>query len=145
MAHEVVASGSARETIRVGTAELISSPELGASEDMVSDPLLKIGGIVLGAAVLVSALGLVTNKVVISGTSGVTSGVVMVTPVVLVLAILLEVMRRVSILEVGVETLAVKGAVAVVSALSVPPVGSPVNCGMDTQFRQNYYHLLDWQ
>lgn len=132
--HKVeISSGSPKETVRVGTAELVSAPELGTSAGMVSGPLLNIGGIVLETAVLISVAGLVSEEAVISTTSGETSGVVMITPAVLVLAILSEVLWRVSILKVGVETFVVKVAVLVISALSVPPAGRPVNCGMATQ------------
>lgn len=142
MTHEVVVSGSLKETVRVGTAGLFFAPELGTSEGVVSDSLLKTDEAVLGSSMLVSAPGLVANEAVISRTSGETSGVVMIIPLVLVLAVLLDVLRRVSILEVGVETVVVKVAVevvfrAVISALSVHSVGGPVNWGMDTQFGQN--------
>lgn len=143
-------SGSPTETVRVGTAGLFFAPELGTSEGEVSDPLLKTDEVVLGSSVLISAPGLLANEAVISRTSGETSGVVTTTPLVLVLAVLPDVPRRVSILEVGVETVAVKVAVevvfrAVISALSVHSVGGPVNWGMDTQFGQNDCHLPDWQ
>lgn len=135
MTHEVVVSGSPKETVRVGTAALVSAPELGTSEGVVCGPLLKIDGVVMGTTVLVLSPGLVTNEAVIFGTSG----VVMIIPVVLMLAVLSDVLRRDSIPEVGVETLVVKVTVevvfrtmAVVSALSFPPVDSPVNCRRDT-------------
>lgn len=99
-------------------------------------------GVVLETAVLVFAPGLVAKEAVFSITSGETSGA-MITPVVLVLAVLPDVLRRVSIPKVEIETPVVQVAVVVVCALSVPPVGSPVNCGIDTQFGQNDYHLLD--
>lgn len=93
MVYEVVVFGLVREIIRVGIVEFIFFLELGVSEDMVFDFLLKIGGIVLGVVVLVFVLGLVINKVVILGILGVIFGVVMVILVVFVLVILLEVMR----------------------------------------------------
>lgn len=140
---EVVASGSPKETAGVGTAKLVSAQELRTSVGVVSDSLLNIDEVVLENAVLVSAPGLVAKAAVISRTSGETSGVVMIIPVVLVLAVLVDVLRRVRIPKVGVETLVVKISVVVVSGLSIPPVGSPVNCGLDTRFRHNNYHLLD--
>jgi hypothetical protein len=60
------------------------------------------------------------------------------------------VLRRVGICEVGKETLVVKAAVyvvfkavALVSALTVPPVDSPVHWKMDKQFGQNDLHILN--
>lgn len=99
-------------------------------------------GVVLKTAVLVSAPGLVAKEAVFSITSGEISGV-MITPVVLVLAVLPDVLR-VSIPKVEIETPVVQVALVVVCALFVPPVGSPVNCEMGIQFEQNDYHLLDW-
>ena len=150
MTHEVVASGSPKKTVRVGTGELFFASELRTSNGVVSDPLLKTDEVVLGTSVLVSASGLVANEAVISRTSGETSGAVIIVLLVLVLAVLPDVPRRVSIPEVGVETVVVKVAVevgfrAVISALSVHSVGSPVNWGMDTQFGQNDCCLLFWQ
>lgn len=122
-------SGSSEEIVRVGTAALISAPELGASEGVVSGPLLKIDEVVMGTAVLVSSPDLVVKEAVIFGLSG----VVTIIPIVLVLAFLSDVPRTGGIPEVGVDTLVVSltvvvvfRAVAVVSVLSVPPVDNPV-------------------
>lgn len=147
---EVTISGTPGKEVRVGTAGLFFAPELGTSEGVVSDPLLRTDEVVLGSSVLVAAPGLVASEAVISRTSGETSGVVKIVPLVLVLAILPDVPRRVSIPEVGVETVVVKVAVEVVfraaiSALSVHSVGGPVNWGMDTEFGQNDCRLSDWQ
>lgn len=125
--HDVVVSGSSEETVRIGTAALVSAPELGTSEGVVSGPLLKMDGVVIGTVVLVSSPGLMVKEAVIFGLSG----VVMIVPIVLVLAFLSDVLRRGSIPEVGVDTLVVTvtvgfRAVAVVSVLSVPPVDNPV-------------------
>lgn len=130
VASEVTISGTPGRTIRVGTARLFFAPELGTSEGVVSGPLLETAEVVLGSSVPVSAPSLVANEAVISRTSGETSGVGMIVPPVLVLAILPAVVRRVSILEVGVETVVVTVAVkvafrAVISALSVCSVGGP--------------------
>ena len=65
--HEVVVSGSSEETVRVGTAALVSAPELGTSEVAVSGPLLKIDEVVMGTTVLVSAPELGTSEVAVSG------------------------------------------------------------------------------
>lgn len=147
---EVPISGTLGKTVRVGTAGLFFAPELGTSEGVVSDPLLKTDEVVLGSSVLVSAPGVVASETVISRTSGETSGVVKIIPLMLVLAISPDVLRRVSIPEVGVETVVVKVAVevvfrAVISVLSVHSVGGPVNWGMNKQFGQNDCRLLDWQ
>lgn len=148
MTHEVVVSGSSEEIVRVGTAALVSAPELGASEGIVSGPLLKIDEVVMGTAVLVSSPDLVVKEAVIFGRSG----VVTIIPVVLVLAFLSDVLRRGSTPEVGVDTLVVSvtvavvfRAVAVVSVLSVPPADNPVKCRMDTKLGQHDYYLLGWQ
>ena len=143
--HEVVVSGSSEETVRIGTAALVSAPELGTSEGVVSGPLLKMDGVVIGT-VLVSSPGLMVKEAVIFGLSG----VVMIVPTVLVLAFLSDVLRRGGIPEVGVDTLVVTvtvvfRAVAVVSVLSVPPVDNPVKCRMDTKLGQHDYYLLGWQ
>lgn len=124
-----VSSGLVRETVRVAPAELVSFPELRTSAGVLSDPVLNIDVVVLEIAMLVSVPGWVSKEAVISRASGETSGVVMVTPVVLVLAVLPGVLRRVNFPTVAVETLAVIIAVPVVSALSVPLAGSPVNGG----------------
>lgn len=155
MTHEVVVSGSSEEIVRVGTGALVSSPELGTSEGIVSGPLLKIDEVVMGTAVLVSSPNLVVreavSETVVSGVVIVfgLSGVAMVIPIVLVLAFLSDVLRRGSIPEVGVDTLVVSvtvalvlRAVTVVSVLSVPPVDNPVKCRMDTKLGQHDYYLL---
>ena len=158
MTREVVVSGSSEEIVRVGTAALVSAPELGASEGVVSGPLLKIDEVVMGTAALVSSPGLVVKEAVsetvvsgvvtVFGLSGVVTGI----PIVLVLAFLSDVLSRGSIPEVGVDTLLVSvtvavvlRAVAVVSDLSVPPVDNPVKCRMDTKLGQRDYYLLGWQ
>lgn len=121
-------SGSPKETVRAETAVLVFAPELGTGGGVVSGPLLKIDGVVIGTVVLVSSPGLVAKEAIISGTSE----VVMIIAVVRVLAVLPDVLRRGSIPKVGTETLAVKvtveavfRAVAMVSALSDTPVDTP--------------------
>lgn len=138
-------SGSPRER-----AGLCSASELGTSEGVISEPLLKTDGVVRGASVLVSASGTVAKEAVVSRTSEEVSGVEMLSPLVLVLAVLPDVPRRGGVPGVRVETGEVGVAVevvfrAVASSLSVHSVVSPVNGGMDTWFRQNNSHLLDWQ
>lgn len=117
------------ERVRVEMAELVSAPELRTSAGVVSDPVLNVDVVVLEIVMLVSVPVWVSKEAFISRTSVETSGVVMVTPVVLVLAVLPGVLRRVNFPTMGVETLAVIIAVLVVSALSVPLAGSPVNWG----------------
>lgn len=137
-------SGSPEEMIRVETVVLVFVQELKTGAGVIAG-LLNMGGFVLKTDVLVSTPGLVAKKDVISKVSCETPGVVIITPVVLVLAVLLDVLRSVSIPKEEVDTLVVKVAVVVVCTLSVPPVGSPVSCGIDTEFEQNDYHLLNWQ
>lgn len=141
-------SGSPKETVRAETAVLVFAPELGTGGGVVSGPLLKIDGVVIGTVVLVSSPGLVAKEAIISGTSE----VVMIIAVVRVLAVLPDVLRRGSIPKVGTETLAVKvtveavfRAVAMVSALSDTPVDTPVNHRRDTKLGQCDYYLLGWQ
>lgn len=120
----------------------VSGPEPTTS---VADLPLNMDGVVLVTAVLlVSAPDPVAEEAVLSVSLGEASAVVMTTPVVLVLAILPDVLRAVSISKVGADTLVVEVVVVVVCALSVPPVGSPVNCGMDTHLdRMISTHCMD--
>lgn len=129
-------SGSPRETDRVEEAGPFSASELGTSEGVVCEPLLKTDGVVLGTSVLVSAPGMVANEAVICRTSEEISGVEMIVPLVLVLVTLPDVLRRVHVPEAGVETVVVRVAVevvfrAVVSALSIQSFGSPVGLADD--------------
>jgi hypothetical protein len=65
---EVTKCGISGVTVGVGPAGLVSAPELGTSEAVVSGSLLKTGGVVLGIAVLVSSPSVVANEAVVSET-----------------------------------------------------------------------------